>query len=187
MLLPSPRDTGQHAALDFAALRCIAVGPATARALARRGAEPILPSVRFDSEGVLALPELARVSGRRIVLATAPGGRDELERALALRGARIEHAMVYRRTLPRWREAHREALRRARPPCMLVVSSAEAVAALAQLAGAALLAPLRRDATAIASSARVAQALQRDGWTRVRLAHSALANELVDALVAHAP
>src|SRR5688500_16231338 len=51
-------------ALDFAALRAIAVGPATARAIARRGGEPILPGMRFDSEGVLALPELARVSGR---------------------------------------------------------------------------------------------------------------------------
>jgi uroporphyrinogen-III synthase len=172
--------------LDFAALRAIAVGPATARAIARRGGEPILPGRRFDSEGVLALPELARVSGRRIVLVTAPGGRDAIASALAARGARLEHAMVYRRTLPVWREAHREALRTAGRPCLVVVSSVDAVAALARLASPMLLEPLRQDAVVIASSSRVADALARAGWAKVKLARSALAGDLVDALVANA-
>ena len=167
---------------DFAALRTIAVGPATARALARRGAAPVLPSLRFDSEGVLALPELSQVRGRRVVLVTAPGGRDALRATLAARGARIEVANVYRRVPPRWRAAHHELLADAKPPCALVVSSVESVAALETLAGAEAWRALRR-CRAVASSARVAEALRERGISRIGLARSALPHDLVAALL----
>jgi uroporphyrinogen-III synthase len=170
--------------LDFATMRTIAVGPSTARALAWRGAEPILPSLRFDSEGVLALPELSNVRGRRVVIVTAPGGRDEMARTLMARGARVEHALVYRRTLPRWHARHHEALRELEPPCALVVSSAEAIAALGLLAGDEGFALLKR-VPAFAGSARVAQALRRAGFRGgIHVARSALAHDLVEALAA---
>lgn len=167
-------------ALDFAALRAIAVGPATARALARRHAEPTLPGLRFDSEGVLALPELSQVRHRRIVLVTAPGGRADLARTLAARGAKVEHAYVYRRVLPRWRDSHRRALLEAAAPTLLLVSSVEAIAALATLAGAEGWRAVRRGA-AIASSARVARALRDAGMARVHVARSALPLDMVEA------
>ncbi|HVF34132.1 MAG TPA: uroporphyrinogen-III synthase, partial [Candidatus Saccharimonadia bacterium] len=171
--------------LDFAALRTLAVGPATARALARRHAEPTLPGLRFDSEGVLALPELTQVRNRRIVLVTAPGGRGDLARTLAARGARIEHAYVYRRVLPRWRDSHHRAVLDAAAPTLLIVSSVEAIAALRTLAGADGWRAIRRGA-AIASSARVARALRDAGIPRVHVARSALPLDLVEAARRHA-
>lgn len=170
-------------ALDFAALRTLAVGPATARALARRGAEPVLPSLRFDSEGLLALPELAQVRGRRVVLVTAPGGRDALRSTLVARGARVELAYVYRRVAPRWRASHRELLAGVAPPCALLVSSVESVEALATLSGDAGWRALRR-CRAVASSERVAEALHARGIARVSVARTALPHDLVAALLA---
>lgn len=77
---------------------CIAVGPATAAALAQLGITGVaVPAERHDSEGVLALPELAEVQGRRFVVVTGEGGREAIESALAARGASVERVEVYRR------------------------------------------------------------------------------------------
>lgn len=77
---------------------CIAVGPATAAALAQLGISGVVvPAERHDSEGVLALPELADVQGRAFVVVTGEGGREAIESELAARGARVERVEVYRR------------------------------------------------------------------------------------------
>ncbi|MGA7437619.1 MAG: uroporphyrinogen-III synthase, partial [Luteibacter sp.] len=62
----------------------VAVGRGTARALKTAGVGHVLfPETSQDSEGVLALPELATVAGRRVALIGAPGGRGVLREALA--------------------------------------------------------------------------------------------------------
>ena len=55
----------------------LAVGSGTRRALRRHGVDAGAPS-RMDSEGLLAMPELAEVGGRRIGLVTGSGGRGML-------------------------------------------------------------------------------------------------------------
>jgi uroporphyrinogen-III synthase len=75
-----------------------AVGPGTARELRRHTAAPVLvPARRFDSEGLLELPELAAVAGRRVVIFRGEGGRELLGEELSARGARVEYAECYRR------------------------------------------------------------------------------------------
>ncbi len=76
----------------------IAVGPATAAALRLRGEHPVVvPTHQHNSEGVLALPELQDVRGKRIALITGEGGRDSIETALGARGADVQRIAVYRR------------------------------------------------------------------------------------------
>ncbi len=76
----------------------IAVGPATAAALGPRGGQPVVvPAHLHNSEGVLALPELQDVRGKRIVLITGEGGRDTIETTLSARGAGVQRIAVYRR------------------------------------------------------------------------------------------
>lgn len=82
-------------------LTVAAVGDATVRALARRGIEGVIaPAHSFDSEALLALPPLHEVSGKRIVIFRGEGGRDLLGETLTARGARVEYAECYRRTVP---------------------------------------------------------------------------------------
>lgn len=77
------------------------VGAATARVLSRAGRAPdLMPAGRFDSESLLALPELADLSGQRVLIVRGVGGRGLLGDTLVERGARLAYAEVYRRALP---------------------------------------------------------------------------------------
>jgi uroporphyrinogen-III synthase len=164
----------------------LGMGPATVKALARRGCAAQAPARRYDSEGLLAHPAVAAqaVRGRRVLLVGAPGGRGLVAKALARRGAQVVVAEVYARVLPRWDRRHRAALA-APGACVLVVSSVESVAALSRLAAPQEWARLRA-ARAIASSPRVAGALRAAGFRRIRCAASALAADLVAAVVSTA-
>lgn len=78
-----------------------AVGNGTARALAERGIAPVLsPADGADSEHLLALPELANVADKHILVFRGEGGRELLADVLRARGARVEYAECYRRGRP---------------------------------------------------------------------------------------
>ena len=83
------------------ALRVATVGRGSERELRRRGfAAVIAPSERFDSEGLLELPELKQVEGKRVVIFRGEGGRELLGDALIARGAAVDYAACYRRGRP---------------------------------------------------------------------------------------
>jgi uroporphyrinogen-III synthase len=84
-----------------APLLAFAPGPGTAEALAAAGIANVrMPTLQFDSAGLLALPELADVRGRRVIVFRGEGGREELADALRARGARVEYVACYRRAVP---------------------------------------------------------------------------------------
>lgn len=78
-----------------------AVGAATAAALADCGLDPTLVPERQDSEGLLALPELADMRGKRVLILRGNGGRELLADTLRERGAEVDYAEVYRRLIPK--------------------------------------------------------------------------------------
>lgn len=81
--------------------RCAAVGKATLAALEARGAANVLvPGSRYDSEGLLELPELKSVEGKKIVIFRGEGGRELLGDELKSRGAGVDYAACYRRLIP---------------------------------------------------------------------------------------
>jgi uroporphyrinogen-III synthase len=85
-----------------ATLIALAPGPGTAETLAGVGIANVhVPAERFDSEGLLALPELADVRGKRIVIFRGDGGRDLLGETLSARGAQVDYVECYRRAKPR--------------------------------------------------------------------------------------
>ena len=157
-----------------------AIGAGTARALARRGVTAAYPLDRSDSEGLLALPALAKPRGRRVAIVGAPGGRDLIAPTLRRRGAKVEPIAVYRREPPRLTARHLAALAAAPDPLLTLVSSGEALANLVARLPDRELARMRRQ-TVVVSSARLAALARKHGFRTLVEARSAAPRDLLDA------
>ncbi len=106
-------------------LAAFAPGPGTAEALAAIGiAGARIPTTTLDSEGLLALPELSSVRGKRVVIFRGDGGREHLGDTLSSRGARVDHVACYRRARPESGTAGlAEAFREGRIDAVTITSS----------------------------------------------------------------
>lgn len=82
-------------------LAFFAVGPGTQKALARWGIEhSICPREQFNSEGLLAEPQLQLVKDKKIIIFTGQGGRELLQTTLIQRGAKVSKVASYQRQCP---------------------------------------------------------------------------------------
>lgn len=82
-------------------LQIAAIGKGSAKVLAQFEVGVVIsPKQGFDSEALLALPELNAVTDKRIVIFRGDGGREILGDLLVQRGAQVEYAECYRRIKP---------------------------------------------------------------------------------------
>jgi uroporphyrinogen-III synthase len=82
-------------------VRAAAIGPGTRAALEAHGVQGVVvPETRYDSEGLMAMPEFAAVRGLRCVIFRGNGGRELIASTLAERGAAVELVECYRRGVP---------------------------------------------------------------------------------------
>jgi len=99
-------------------------GPGTAEALADVGIVNVrIPATTYDSEGLLALPQLTHVRGQRIAIFRGDGGREVLGTTLTERGARVDYVECYRRAAPTSGSGLAEALRDGRAHALTLTSS----------------------------------------------------------------
>ncbi len=172
-----------------AALVPFAPGPATAEALSAVGIRGVrIPAVRFDTEGLLALPELQSVQGRRVIVFRGEGGRELLGDALRERGASVEYVACYRRAAPSADAAGlRAALAERRIDAVTLTSSEGLDNLLTALgeAGRAALAPL----PVFVPHPRIAEHARACGLTAVATAGSdaGLIAGLLEWFAAHPP
>lgn len=125
----------QQASLP-ARLKFAAIGPTTASALGSFGvAEVLKPSDRFDSESLLALPELQQMQGQRVLIVRGVGGREVLADTLKQRGADVVFGECYRRINP---QKNADVLAQAHAGNQLqaiIITSSEALRFLLDVAG----------------------------------------------------
>jgi uroporphyrinogen-III synthase len=102
-----------------------APGPGTADALATVGIANVrMPTTTMDSEGLLALPELANVTDKRVLIFRGGGGREVLADTLRSRGAHVDVVDCYTRARPEANPAGlAEALREGRVDATTLTSS----------------------------------------------------------------
>lgn len=147
------------------ALRIATVGQGSAKALRELGvANIIAPTGNFDSEGLLALPELQNVTGWHVLIFRGEGGRELLGNTLKARGAIVKYAACYRRNKPQLDVA---ALLNDAPDAITVTSS-EALDHLWQMLNGNAQAVLR-DMPLFVPHKRIAELAHQQGWRQVLL------------------
>lgn len=131
----------------FSGAGVLAVGERTAAVLAARGVQAQVPE-EPTSEGLLALPALRTLTGRRVLVVAGEGGRSLLTEELTSRGADVRRLACYRRVSVR--DLEQNVL-----GCEAVIAaSAEGLAGVASLW---LQAGGRADVPVLVPSARVAR------------------------------
>ncbi|HEX5338010.1 MAG TPA: uroporphyrinogen-III synthase [Gallionella sp.] len=164
-----------------ATLRIATVGQGSAKALHEQGIESVIaPTERFDSEGLLALPELQEVAGWHVMILRGDGGRELLGDTLKARGATVEYVGCYRRSKP---QQDADALL-ADAPDAITVTSSEALGYLWQMLDELARARLR-DTPLFVPHARIAELARTQGWRQVQLT-GAGDDGLLSALIAWA-
>ena len=174
--------------VDLAALppklKVAAIGPGTARALMARGRKPdILPRDGANSEALLRLKSLNKVSGKRILIVRGLGGRELLAETLEERGAYVDYAEVYRRNVPRIDQTELTQWFRAGKLDAIIVSSRDALLNLERMLSPGLT-PYLKSAQLLVPSARMVKLATALGVRRRPvIAGEATDTALVNALV----
>ena len=157
-----------------------AVGQASADAFAEAGIQALCPADP-RSEGLLALPALQGVSGRRVLILRGNDGRDLIARTLASRGALVHYCATYERHYP---ELDGDALTRhwqAAGLDSLLITSGELLQRLLALVPGPQR-PWLYDRLLVVPSPRVAEMAEGTGFTRIVIAQGASNQALVAAL-----
>ena len=86
---------------NFKSARIAAIGKATAQALAQAGLPvDLTPDGGYNSEALLAMPQMQQMQGLRCLIIRGAGGREELATTLRSRGAIVDYMDVYKRIIP---------------------------------------------------------------------------------------
>lgn len=157
-----------------------AVGQASADAFAEIGIEAVCPEDP-RSEGLLLLPALQGVAGKRVLILRGNGGRDLIASTLASRGALVHYCATYERHYP---ELDGDALTRHWQGAgldSLLVTSGELLQRLLELVPSQQR-PWLYDRLLVVPSPRVADLAEAAGFTRIVIAQGASNQALVAAL-----
>jgi uroporphyrinogen-III synthase len=118
------------------ALKFAAIGPVTAQELQQFGVKQVLiPEGRFDSESLLALPDMHAMQGKKVIIVRGVGGREVLADTLRKRGAQVTFAECYQRVNPQTDCQYLTTLWAQKKLHGIVVTSSEAMRYLLDLAG----------------------------------------------------
>ena len=161
----------------------LAVGPGTARQLHERGVSvSAVPQGKYDSEALLALPDLQDVAGRSILIIRGQAGRELLAEELARRQAVVSHLVCYRRValdnpdpkvLSRWHDKGFD---------VLILTSVSAAHHLWQLLGTSTV-ELLKNMCVVVSSERIGEYCRSMGFAgSIVVAENAGMPALVSAL-----
>ncbi len=172
----------QHSPTLPSRLRFAAIGASTAAELRKFGVGQVLtPQDRYDSEHLLALPEMQAVAGRRIMLFRGVGGRELLAETLSARGAEVVSAECYRRIKPQQDAGDLPRLWQNKQLYALVVTSSEALRNLLELADGA---EWLRQSLICVNHARIAELAQQYGL-RVATAENPGDEGMLQCLIQH--
>jgi uroporphyrinogen-III synthase len=108
--------------------RFAAVGQSTAQAMKMAGLSvDLVPEKNYNSEALLAMPELQQVQKQNILIVRGDGGHEQLATTLRGRGAEVSYLEVYKRIVPRIDSSYVVNLLEQKKIDVITVTSAEAL------------------------------------------------------------
>ncbi len=147
-------------------IQWMAIGRQTAVKLAEFGITAIQSPHGYDSEALLAMPQLQQVNEQKVLIMRGEGGRETLAGELSQRGARVEYADLYRRSMPLYTSGQISSTIGDKPFAAVLLTSGEAVNNFSQLIADQHLNTLKHT-TLVVPSERVARIAAELGYTRV--------------------
>lgn len=146
-----------------ATLLVATVGAGSARALQELGVKNIIvPQQQFDSEALLAMPQLQQVKNHHVLIFRGDHGRELLGNTLKLRGAHVEYVSCYHRGKPQ----QDVSVLMASKPDALCVSSTEALNNLEEMLDTADKIQLKAIHLFV-SHERIASRAHQLGWQQI--------------------
>lgn len=160
-------------------LACIGAG--SAKVLNASGYNNIItPTENYNSESLLALPELQQVAGCNIVIFRGNGGRDLLRQTLIERKADVVYGECYRRAKPDTDNTTLVRALDARAIDIITATSAETIRNLCEMAGNKAL-PKLKEIPVVVASRRIAEACRQLGFSNdVMVSINASDNAMID-------
>ncbi len=166
-------------------LNCIAVGRATYNCLVSYGLSNILVSDQgFNSESLLAMPELRDLQGCRCLIVRGKGGRELLADSLLARGATVEYLETYERVL-----AENDNMTEVERLCLqneitgIVIYSGEALRNLLRLLNKEIIKDKLVSIPLVVISQRVYALAKEMGFKSIIIAEEASDSAMVNALL----
>jgi len=180
-----------HHGLDYSgSAQTAVVGPATAAALESAGRSvDIFSADGYDSEHLLAQPELQDVGGKHVRIIRGVGGRELLADTLRERGATVDYLEVYERVAPDYpaeQLAELEQQWRAGAVDIVTVMSVESLANLISLLPEWCISELGNTLLVTPASRVIQEAVDRFPGIPTTLASGPQASSMVDAILASA-
>ena len=146
-----------------------AVGKATAEALLPSHIQAIIPEQQ-DSEGILALTDLANIQGKKIIILKGIGGRPVLAQQLTQRGAIITELSLYQRQCCSISELQITSYLHSKGQHIITIPSGETLDCLIQSLSAKHKQQIISQTTLAVMSERIAQHAKTLGWTTNQIA-----------------
>jgi uroporphyrinogen-III synthase len=164
--------------------RIAAIGKATARELESSGFQvSLIPENGYDSESLLAMPQMQQVNGQTVLIVRGQDGREELANVLRSRGAEVGYWEVYQRIIPDSNSAEVVSLLEHCKLDVIVATSCEALQNLLTMLGESYnnlltMIPL------VVISERIRQLAVEIGFTHIAVAESPSDPAIVNTICA---
>ena len=161
-------------------IKWYAVGEKTASILNDADIEVITAFQGSDSEALLDLSELAQLNNENVLILRGLGGRELLKQTLEQRGAKVEYAELYQRTLPNYSDSELNKAFIAFSPDILITLSGETLHNLVKLSQNRDIAIINK--TVLVPSERVAEQARSLGFSKILIPDALDEHSLVECI-----
>ncbi len=163
---------------------CVAVGKATLKALAHCGINcALMPAKGFNSESILAMPELQILTGQSCLIVRGEGGRELLAQTLRERGAEVNYLQVYIRVMPCHDNSEVERYLLNKSLAAIVIYSGDALHNLMHMLAKQKIIKNLLNVQLVVISHRVQAIAKNIGFTKIRVADQASDSAMINALL----